>query len=41
MDAMDKIENIYKTVRHLDANGHGVKIEGDVSVPGELKVVAN
>ena len=41
IDAMDKIENIYKIVRHLDANGRGVKIEGDVSVPGELKVVAS
>jgi len=40
MDAMDKIENIYKIVRHLDANGRGVKVEGDVSVPGTLKVSA-
>ena len=39
-DAMDKIENIYKIVRHLDANGRGVKIEGNVSVPGKLKVMA-
>ncbi len=39
IDAMDKVENIYKIVRHLNANGRGVKIEGDVSVPGTLKVV--
>ncbi len=36
----DKIENIYKIVRHLDANGRGVKIEGDPSQPASLKVSA-
>ncbi|MEL7520174.1 MAG: glucose-6-phosphate isomerase, partial [Cyanobacteria bacterium J06553_1] len=36
----DKIENIYKIVRHLDANGRGVKIQGDPSKPTELKVSA-
>ena len=40
MDAMDKIENIYKIVRHLDANGRGVKIEGSPSEPDKLKVKA-
>ena len=34
----DKIENIYKIVRHLDANGKGVKVEGDLSKPATLKV---
>lgn len=36
--AVDKIENIYKIVRHLDANGRGVKIQGDPSQPADLKV---
>ena len=36
----DKIENIYKIVRHLDANGRGVKIEGDPSKPDTLRVAA-
>ena len=40
MDAMDKVENIYKIVRHLDANGRGVKIEGSASEPDKLKVMA-
>jgi glucose-6-phosphate isomerase len=38
--AADSIENIYKIVRHLDANGRGVKIEGDPSQPAMLKVAA-
>ena len=33
-----KIENIYKIVRHLDANGRGVEIKGDPSDPATLKV---
>ncbi|MEL6879917.1 MAG: glucose-6-phosphate isomerase [Cyanobacteria bacterium J06607_10] len=41
MEATDKIENIYKIVRHLDANGRGVKIEGDPSKPSALKVVVS
>ena len=41
MDAVDKIENIYKIVRHLDANDRGVKIEGNASEPDKLKVVAS
>ncbi len=36
--ATDKIENIYKIVRHLDANGRGVKIQGNPSQPADLKV---
>lgn len=39
--ATDKIENIYKIARHLDANGRGVKIEGDPSKPEALKVSAS
>ncbi len=38
MDAQDKIENIYKIVRHLDANGRDLKIEGSPSDPAGLKV---
>ena len=38
MDAQDKIENIYKIVRHLDANGRDLKIEGSPSDPATLKV---
>ncbi len=38
MGAADKIENIYKIVRHLDANGRDVKIEGDPHQLDELKV---
>ncbi len=37
--AGDRIENIYKIVRHLDANGRGAKIQGDPSKPDALKVV--
>jgi len=39
-EAAERIENIYKIVRHLDANGRGVKIEGDPSQPANLKVSA-
>lgn len=38
--ASESIENIYKIVRHLDANSRGVKIEGDPSKPGSLKASA-
>lgn len=34
----DKVENIYKIIRHLDANGKGVKIEGNPSEPATLKI---
>ncbi len=40
IDASDRIENIYKIVRHLDANNRGVKIEGDPSQPNTLRVSA-
>lgn len=40
MGLPEKIENVYKIVRHLDANGRDVKIEGDPSQPGEIKVSA-
>ena len=36
----EKIENIYKIVRHLDANDRGVKIDGDPSDPAGIKVSA-
>ncbi|MFK8182650.1 MAG: glucose-6-phosphate isomerase [Phormidesmis sp.] len=36
----DKIENIYKIIRHLDANNRGVKIDGDPSDPAGIKVSA-
>ena len=38
--ASGKAENIYKIVRHLDANGRMVKIQGDPSQPASLKVSA-
>ncbi len=40
MDAVDKIENIYKIVRHLNANNRGVKVEGDLHQPDGLMVSA-
>jgi glucose-6-phosphate isomerase len=39
-EAGDRIENIYKIVRHLDANNRGVKIHGDPSQPSSLTVSA-
>ena len=36
----EKIENIYKIVRHLDANDRGVKIDGNPHDPAGLKVSA-
>ncbi len=41
IEASDRVENIYKIVRHLDANERGVKIEGDPSKPEALKVSAS
>ncbi len=38
MGAEDKIENVYKIVRHLDANERELKIEGSPSDPAGLKV---
>ncbi|MEL6469344.1 MAG: glucose-6-phosphate isomerase [Cyanobacteria bacterium J06623_4] len=40
IDAPENVETIYKIVRHLDANGRGVSVEGDPSQPSELKVSA-
>jgi glucose-6-phosphate isomerase len=34
----DAVENIYKIVRHLAANGRGITLEGDAGKPGEVKV---
>ncbi|MEM6450347.1 MAG: glucose-6-phosphate isomerase [Cyanobacteria bacterium P01_D01_bin.105] len=36
----DKIENIYKIIRHLDANDRGVTIDGNPSEPSGIKVSA-
>ncbi|MEM8501614.1 MAG: glucose-6-phosphate isomerase, partial [Cyanobacteria bacterium P01_D01_bin.1] len=40
MGAEDKIENVYKIVRHLDANERELKIEGSPNDPAGLKVSA-
>ena len=40
MGSPEKIENVYKIMRHLDANGRAVKIEGDPHDPATLKVSA-
>ena len=34
----DKVETVYKIVRHLAANPRGVVLEGDRSKPAQLKV---
>jgi glucose-6-phosphate isomerase len=39
--ATDRIEAIYKLLRHLDANQRGVVLEGDRGQPGSLKVSFN
>ncbi|MEO0456324.1 MAG: glucose-6-phosphate isomerase [Cyanobacteria bacterium P01_A01_bin.114] len=36
----EKAEIIYKIVRHLDANGRSVAIQGDLGKPADIKVVA-
>ncbi len=38
--APDAVEAVYKIVRHLAANGRGVKLEGDLTNPSSLKVSA-
>jgi glucose-6-phosphate isomerase len=38
--AADKIETIYKVVRHLAANQRGVTLEGDLAKPSSLLVAA-
>jgi glucose-6-phosphate isomerase len=35
--AGDRIETVYKIVRHLNANGR-IQIEGPLGQPGQLKV---
>jgi glucose-6-phosphate isomerase len=37
----DQIEAIYKILRHLQANGRGVVLEGSLAQPGNLKVSAS
>lgn len=36
--AEEKIEPIYKIIRHLHSNGRGVKVEGNWGKPSELKI---
>ncbi|MEG3435547.1 glucose-6-phosphate isomerase [Pannus brasiliensis CCIBt3594] len=38
--ASDRVEAIYKIVRHLDANHRGVKVEGDFGKPDTLQISA-
>ncbi len=40
VNAEEKIEAIYKIIRHLHSNGRGVKVEGDWGEPSRLKVSA-
>ncbi|MEO0648362.1 MAG: glucose-6-phosphate isomerase [Cyanobacteria bacterium J06650_10] len=40
MGSPEKIENVYKIMRHLNANGRAVKIDGDPHDPATLKVSA-
>ena len=37
-EAFDQMEAIYKILRHLDANHQGVMLEGNLGLPGSLKV---
>jgi glucose-6-phosphate isomerase len=41
VDAGDRIEDIYKIVRHLAANRRGVDLQGDLAKPGELTISFN
>ncbi len=41
LGAAEQIETLYKILRHLDANGRSVKLEGDAAKPGSLKVLAD
>jgi glucose-6-phosphate isomerase len=38
MGALDQVETLYRILRHLDANGRGVVLEGDRGRPGSLLV---
>ncbi len=40
VEASDRIESIYKIVRHLQANKRGVVLEGNLGQPSSLKVSA-
>jgi glucose-6-phosphate isomerase len=37
-DAIDRIEAIYKIVRHLNANDRGITLEGNLAQPSSLKI---
>ncbi len=39
-DAPDDVEAVYLIVRHLAANGRGIKLQGDRSIPSTLQVSA-
>jgi glucose-6-phosphate isomerase len=39
--AGDRIEDVYKIVRHMAANRRGVDLQGELGKPGELTVVFN
>jgi glucose-6-phosphate isomerase len=41
VNADDRIEDIYKIVRHLAANRRGVDLQGDLARPGELTISFN
>lgn len=41
VNAGDRIEDIYKIVRHLAANRRGVDLQGDLAKPGELTISFN
>ncbi len=40
LGAADQVETLYKILRHLDANGRSVKLQGNAAQPASLKVVA-
>jgi len=40
-DASDRIEDVYKILRHLAANRRSVELQGDLTKPGELTVSFN
>lgn len=40
LGAQDQIETLYKVLRHLDANGRSIKLDGNPAHPASLKVSA-
>jgi glucose-6-phosphate isomerase len=36
----DKVETLYLILRHLSANQRGIRLDGDLSQPGGLRVLA-